>query len=252
MKMLFASDSFKGSITSEKTIELLSKAANEVFGDCEVMGVPVADGGEGTVDAVIKAENGQLLSRKVKDPLWNEVDASYGVFRDCAIIEMATASGLPLVPTQYRNPMDTTTYGTGELILDAINKGYRNIYIAIGGSATNDGGMGCARALGIRFFDNEGHELEGIGRDLINVATIDTSCMDTRIKECTITVMCDVKNPLCGPNGATYTYGPQKGLSADDIDILEEGMCNYRDVIKEQFNVDCDSIEGAGAAGGLG
>lgn len=252
MKMLFASDSFKGSITSEKTIELLSKAANEVFGDCEVMGVPVADGGEGTVDAVIKAENGQLLSRKVKDPLWNEVDASYGVFRDCAIIEMATASGLPLVPTQYRNPMDTTTYGTGELILDAINKDYRNIYIAIGGSATNDGGMGCARALGIRFFDKDGHELEGIGRDLINVATIDTSCMDTRIKECTITVMCDVKNPLCGPNGATYTYGPQKGLSADDIDILEEGMCNYRDVIKEQFNVDCDSIEGAGAAGGLG
>ena len=197
MKLLFASDSFKGSLTSEKTMELLTKAAENVFGVCETGGVPVADGGEGTVDAVIAAEDGKTLTAAVHGPLMENTYASYGVFGgDKAVIEMAAASGLPMVPEEKRNPLFTTTYGTGELILDALNRGYRDISIAIGGSATNDGGMGCARALGIRFLDAEGKELEGFGRDLVNVASIDTSGADARIRETKITVMCDVTNFL--------------------------------------------------------
>ena len=252
MKFLFASDSFKGSLTSEQTIELLTKAAREVFGDCETVGVPVADGGEGTVDAIIKAEDGEILSRTVKGPLMDEVSAFYGVFADTAVIEMSAASGLPLVPIDKRNPMNTTTYGTGELILDALDRGYRKLSLAIGGSATNDGGMGCMIALGARFLDDEGKELSGCGRDLINVRNIDITGLDKRLKECTITVMCDVKNPLCGEDGATMTFGPQKGATPEILSDLEEGMCNYRDIIKRDFGIDCDAVQGAGAAGGLG
>jgi len=183
----------------------------------------------------------------------NEIRSSYGVFgRDQAVIEMSKASGLTLVPGDLRNPMNTTTLGTGELILDALNKGYRKLSIAIGGSATNDGGMGCARALGVRFLDKDGKELEGFGRDLINVKEIDTQSLDGRLKDCSISVMCDVTNPLCGPDGATRTFGAQKGATKEIQDELEEGMCNYRDVIKSGFGIDCDGIRGAGAAGGLG
>lgn len=257
MKLLFASDSFKGSLTSEQTSALLTRAANEVFGPCETSGVPVADGGEGTVDAVISAEHGEKVTLGVHGPLMTMITASYGVFEDeingrRAVIEMAAASGLPQMPRELRNPMNTSTYGTGELILDALNKGYRDISIAIGGSATNDGGMGCCRALGIRFLNKEGHELEGFGRDLTEVASIDTSGLDSRIKEAKITVMCDVTNPLCGKDGATYTFGKQKGATPEMQEILEKGMCNYRDIIKATFGIDCDTIQGAGAAGGLG
>ncbi|MBR4670255.1 MAG: glycerate kinase [Butyrivibrio sp.] len=253
MKILFASDSFKGSLSSEQTIGLLTKAAFEVFGECERIGVPVADGGEGTVDAVVKAENGEFISCTVQGPLMQEVEARYGIFDgDRAIIEMSAASGLTLVPERRKNPMNTTTFGTGELILDAINRGYRNLTIAIGGSATNDGGMGCLRALGVRFLDKAGHELKGFGRDLVNVRDIDISAMDPRVKECDIMVMCDVNNPLCGKDGATWTFGAQKGATPEIQEQLEKGMCNYRDVIKRCFGVDCDTIKGAGAAGGLG
>lgn len=253
MNLLFASDSFKGSLTSEQTIELLTKAAHEVFGDCETSGVPVADGGEGTVDAVIKAEKGELVTCSVHGPGMEPIEASYGVFNgDRAIIEMSAASGLTLVPPDSRNPMNTTTYGTGELILNALDRGYRNLSIAIGGSATNDGGMGCLKALGARFLDEDNIELMGFGRDLIKICKIDTSALDSRLKECDITVMCDVTNPLCGKDGATHTFGPQKGATPVILDNLEEGMCNYRDIIKKDFGVDCDSIKGAGAAGGLG
>ena len=253
MKLLFASDSFKGSLTSEKTVELLTKAANEVFGECECSGVPVADGGEGTVDAVISAENGERITVTVNGPLMTPAEAYYGVFgENKAVIEMASASGLPMVPEDLRDPRNTTTYGTGELILDALERGYRDISIAIGGSATNDGGMGCVRALGVRFLDETGQELEGYGRDLIKVALIDASGLDPRIKESRITVMCDVTNPLCGENGATYTFGKQKGATPEIQAELEEGMCHYNDVIIKTFGIDCNKIEGAGAAGGLG
>ena len=252
MKLLFASDSFKGSLSSEKTAELLKEAAEEVFGECETDSVPVADGGEGTVDAVIQAEHGERVELTVHGPLMEEARAYYGVFGDSAVIEMASASGLPMVPEHLRNPMNTTTYGTGELIKDALDRGYRNISIAIGGSATNDGGMGCARALGVRFLDENGEELEGFGRDLIHVRQIDVSGLDERIQETKITVMCDVTNPLCGKDGATWTFGRQKGADEAMQKKLEEGMCNYRDVIKATFGIDCDKVQGAGAAGGLG
>ena len=254
MKFLFASDSFKGSLSSEATAELLSRAAHEVFGDCDTDSVPVADGGEGTVDAVIAAEKGEKVSVNVQGPLpGSAVDAAYGILPGGrAVIEMAAASGLPLVPDADRNPLNTTTFGTGQLILDALNRGFRDISIAIGGSATNDGGMGCARALGVRFLDAQGAELEGYGRDLSRVAHIDTSGLDPRLKDASITVMCDVTNPLCGEHGATYTFGAQKGATPDIQKELEAGMCNYRDIIRKEFGVDCDAVEGAGAAGGLG
>ena len=253
MKLLFASDSFKGSLTSGQTISLLTRAAEEVFGDCETDGVPVADGGEGTVEAVVQAENGKTVKCLVHDPLMRQVEAQYGILDGGrAVIEMASASGLPLVPDDLRNPMNTTTFGTGELILDALNRGYRKLYLAIGGSATNDGGMGCARALGVRFLDYEGNELEGFGRDLIRVHEIDISGLDPRLEETQIITMCDVKNPLCGKDGATWTFGAQKGATPQIQERLEEGMLRYRDVIRRTFGIDCDQIESAGAAGGLG
>ena len=253
MKFLFASDSFKGSLTSEQTISLLTKAANEIFPGCECIGVPVADGGEGTVNAVVSAAGGKTITTKVHDPLMNIISAGYGLSdSNKAIIEMAAASGLPLVPEKLRNPLNTTTFGTGELILDALDRGCRDIYIAIGGSATNDGGMGCMRALGIRFISSDGRELSGFGRELSEVAVIDTSGLDKRISECSITVMCDVRNPLCGKNGAAHTFAKQKGATTEITDFLEKGMCSFRDVILSQTGTDCDLIEGAGAAGGLG
>lgn len=253
MKLLFASDSFKGSLTSEQTVTLLTKAANEVFGPCETSGVPVADGGEGTVDAVIAAEKGEIIKVSVHGPLMEKTKGYYGVFgEDKAVIEMAAASGLPMVPADLRNPLNTTTFGTGELILDALNRGYRDISIAIGGSATNDGGMGCARALGVKFYDRNGGELQGFGRDLALVDRIDVSGMNPKILEAKLTVMCDVTNPLCGPSGATRTFGAQKGATPEIMEELEKGMCIYRDKILDVFGINCDEVQGAGAAGGLG
>lgn len=253
MKFLFASDSFKGSLSSDQTIKLLTRAAKEIFPDCDCCGVPVADGGEGTVKAIVTATNGIQVMAEVHDPLMNPIKATYGLFDGKkAVIEMSAASGLPLVPEHLRNPLYTTTYGTGELILDALDRGCRDISVAIGGSATNDGGMGCIRALGGRFLTADGRELSGFGYELEEVARIDMSCLDKRMRECRITIMCDVKNPLCGSNGAAHTFARQKGADPDIIERLENGMKRYRDVIRSQSHIDCDSIEGAGAAGGLG
>ncbi len=253
MKFLFASDSFKGSLSSEQIIRLLDQAAQDVFLGCETMGVPIADGGEGTVDAVIAVTKGQLRHVDVEGPLGEIVDSSYGVFGgDNAIIEMAAASGLPMVPTEKRNPLHTSTYGTGQLIRDALDAGYRKLSIAIGGSATNDGGMGAMRALGIRFLDAEGQELEGRGQDLGRVADIDVSGLHPAVAEAEITVMCDVNNPLTGPDGATFTFGKQKGGTPEILEELEAGMKQYAAVIAEKTGIDVDQMAGAGAAGGLG
>ena len=253
MKFLFASDSFKGTLTSEQTMELLARAAKDVFGDIEYSGVPVADGGEGTTDAVVAAENGQWIEAEVCGPMMEKVTARYGKLdAHRAVIEMAAASGLPLVPIDRRNPLHATSYGTGELICHALDQGFTDISIAIGGSATNDGGMGCARALGVRFLDDQGRELEGRGEDLEKVCAIDVSNLDHRVSGAKITVMCDVTNPLCGENGATWTFGAQKGATPEMQARLEVGMVNYRDVIRRQFAIDPDAIKGAGAAGGLG
>lgn len=253
MKLLFASDSFKGTLSSDQTIELLTKAAQEVFGSCETSGVPVADGGEGTTDAVVKARSGEIITVPVHGPLMEMEQGFYGRLSETeAILEMAAASGLPMVPEEKRNPLNTTTYGTGELLKAALDAGYTEIAIAIGGSATNDGGMGFASALGIRFLDQDGNVLEGRGEDLEKVAHIDMSGLDPAVQKAHFTVMCDVTNPLCGPDGATYTFGKQKGGTPEILDRLEKGMQNYRDVIIREFGVNPDEIQGSGAAGGLG
>ena len=253
MKLVFASDSFKGTLSSEQTVELLTKAAHEVFGPCETFGVPVADGGEGTTDAVILARKGQKVYEEVHGPLMETVKAYYGRLSDKeAILEMAQASGLPMVPEELRNPLNTTTYGTGELVKAALDAGYTEISIAIGGSATNDGGMGFASALGVRFFDADGNVLEGKGSELEKVAHIDMSGLDERAKSAHFTVMCDVTNPLCGKDGATFTFGKQKGGTPEILERLEKGMCNYRDVIIREFGINPDDTPGTGAAGGLG
>ena len=253
LRILFASDSFKGSLTSGETAELLTKAAREVFESVECTGIPVADGGEGTVDALLSALGGEKIFLNVHGPLMENVGASYGKLDEKrAAIEMAAASGLTLVPKEKRDPSLTTTYGTGELLRDALNKGFEEIYVCIGGSATNDGGMGCGRALGIRFLDADGRELEGIGRDLERVRSIAVLGLDPRIKKVKLTITCDVTNPLCGESGATRTFAQQKGATPQMTEDLERGMQNYRDVIKKQFGVDPDQIPGAGAAGGLG
>ena len=254
MKFLFASDSFKGSLSSARTIELLGKAARETFGeDTAFDGVAVADGGEGTVEAVVSAMNGRILETEVHGPLMEKRTATYGDLGDKkAVIEMAAASGLPLVPPEKRNPLYTTSFGTGEMILDALNRGFNDISVAIGGSATNDGGMGCLSALGIRFLDAAGKELRGFGEDLEKVAEIDDSGLDPRVRKMSLTVMCDVTNPLCGKDGATYTFGPQKGATPEILSRLEAGMQNYRDIIFRKYGVNADELQGAGAAGGLG
>lgn len=253
MKFLFASDSFKGTLSSEKIIELLDRSAQKIFPGCETVGVPIADGGEGTVDAVIAVTHGEYRNMTVHGPLMELRESTYGEFHgDTAVIEMAAASGLPMVPVELRDPRRTTTYGTGELLKDALDKGYRKIAVAIGGSATNDGGMGAMRALGIRFLDEQGAELEGTGGDLIHVSRIDLSGIHPAVKETEFTVMCDVSNPLTGKDGATYTFGKQKGGTPEILDALEAGMKNYADVILKETGVDVDQIAGAGAAGGLG
>lgn len=253
MRFLFVSDSFKGTLSSRRTAELLTQAAKKVFPDCQCDGIEIADGGEGTTDAVVAAVGGEKISLRVHGPLWEEVECSYGKLDDKrAVMEMAEASGLPLVPEEKRDPRHTTSYGTGEMIRDALERGFTDISIAIGGSATNDGGMGCMTALGVRFLDEDGNLLKGCGADLIRVKKIDVSGLDPRVKNCRFTVMCDVTNPLCGEQGATYTFGKQKGGTPEILEALERGMCNYRDLLFETFGISMDQTAGAGAAGGLG
>ncbi|MDW2799284.1 glycerate kinase [Clostridium boliviensis] len=253
MKFLFASDSFKGSLSSEEITGILTEEAKRIFPDCECSGVSVADGGEGTIEAVIDAMNGQIKTVSVHGPLMEETTAEFGVFDGShAVIEMAKASGLPMVPSEKRNPLYTTTYGTGELIKAALDEGYRNIAIAIGGSATNDGGMGAMTALGVKFLDKEGNQLTGYGKDLGSVDRIDISGLHPAVKETEFTVMCDVMNPLTGQNGATYTFGKQKGGTPEVLKRLETDMKSYAGKLLELTGIDVDQIKGTGAAGGLG
>lgn len=253
MKFLFASDSFKGTLSSRRTAELLTRAAQEIFPGCECRCLEVADGGEGTTEAVLSAAGGRRMEAMVCGPLWERRKACYAALDGRrAVMEMAAASGLPLVPAELRDPRNTTSYGTGELIRDALDKGFRDLSIAIGGSATNDGGIGCMRALGVRFLDGDGNELSGCGGDLIKIRSIDRSGMDPRLRDTHITVMCDVTNPLCGENGATRTFGKQKGGTPEILDELEAGMENYRELLRREFGIDMDEEPGAGAAGGLG
>ena len=253
MKAVIAIDSLKGSLTSLEAGDAIREGILRVHPDAQVQVRPLADGGEGTTDAVILARKGQKVYEEVHGPLMETVKAYYGRLSDKeAILEMAQASGLPMVPEELRNPLNTTTYGTGELVKAALDAGYTDISIAIGGSATNDGGMGFASALGVRFFDADGNVLEGKGSELEKVAHIDVSGLDERAKSAHFTVMCDVTNPLCGKDGATFTFGKQKGGTPEILERLEKGMCNYRDVIIKEFGINPDDTPGTGAAGGLG
>ena len=253
MRFLFACDSFKGTISSARSAQLLGEQALVQFPGAELSGVEVADGGEGTVDAVVAATGGTLRTVRVHGPRGAEVDAAYGLLGDGrAIIEMAAASGLPLLASTDRDPRFTSTYGTGELIADALARGARDISLAIGGSATNDGGMGCMRALGVRFLDADGSELAGNGADLEKVASIDLGGMNQAVAQATFHVMCDVDNPLLGERGATYVFGPQKGATPEVADALELGMSSYAAVLRRTFLGFDPAEAGMGAAGGLG
>lgn len=253
MKIVIAPDSFKGSLSSIEVIKAIKTQAVSIFPDVEIIEIPIADGGEGTVDALIRASNGQIKKHTVESPTGDLVEASYGVINDTAVIEMAMCSGLPLVDKDMRNPALTSSYGTGQMIKYVIEKGYRNIIIGIGGSATNDGGTGAMQALGAEFFDIDGNNIgKGCGDKLGKINSISLNGMDKNIADCNISVMCDVTNPLTGEKGATYMYGKQKGGTPKMLDELEQGMLSYRDKLQEHFGQDIGARAGAGAAGGIG
>ena len=251
-KFVFASDSLKGTLTSSEAAHLLERAARRHFPGCECVRVPMADGGDGTVEALVEACGGELRRVRVAGPLGNPVDAAYGMLPGGrAVIEMAAASGLPLLARGERNPLLASTYGTGELICAALDDGAQDVTLAIGGSATNDGGMGCMRALGARFLDAGGYELAGRGADLALVESIDLTGFDPRVSDAEFRLMCDVDNPLVGPDGASVVYGPQKGATPEVVARLDAGMANYARVLARTFDRSFD-VPGAGAAGGLG
>ena len=252
-RFLFASDSFKGTLSSAQIAEILEDEAHKVFPEAECAALPIADGGEGTVEAVLAACGGDYVSVLVEGPLGGSVEASYGILPDGrCIIELAAASGITLVERDRLNPLRTSTVGFGRLIRHALEHGVRSVYLALGGSATNDGGMGALRALGVRFLDAQGNELYGRGEDLSKIASLDVSDLMPEIAEATFIVMCDVTNPLVGPKGATAVFGPQKGGSVEQLAELERGMINYAQVIKRTLGVDVADLAGAGAAGGMG
>lgn len=251
MKIMIASDSYKGSLSSLEVAKYIKKGVLAVFPDCQFVTLSMADGGEGTTEAIIESLHGSYHHVTCFDPLSHPIIAKYGIFhKNKAIMEMASASGLPLV--KEKKILKANTYGTGQMIKDALDQGCQTIYIGIGGSATNDGGIGMASALGIRFLDKEHHELAPIPENLSVIAFIDDQHLDKRIKNTKIIVMCDVTNPLCGKNGASYIYGPQKGATSQDILMLDQGLKNLVKVCQQHGYPDYQEEKGAGAAGGLG
>ncbi|HGS9920940.1 TPA: glycerate kinase [Clostridioides difficile] len=254
MKILISIDSLKGSLSSIEAGNAIKKGILKVKEDAQVKILPLADGGEGTVDALVQGMNGKKETIEVTGPIAKKVDATYGLLKNTstAIIEIAQASGLTLVPTELRNPLYTTTYGVGEIIKEAINKGYRNFIVGIGGSATNDAGIGMLQALGFEFYD-ENNKLVGLGGKVLN--EIRHIKIENRLKElyeCKFKIACDVNNPLFGKNGAAYIYGSQKGATSEIIEELDNGLRNFSKVVKSYLSKDVANVEGAGAAGGLG
>ena len=253
-KIILAFDSFKGSAGSLDIARYARQAIRKELPYCEVLEFPVADGGEGSTEAICTALEVNKIFCEVHDPLMNPVEVSYGITKDgaTAILEMASASGLPLVAFPLRNPMNTTSYGTGEVILDALNRGCRQFIVGLGGSATNDAGMGILSALGIRFFEKSGERLEPKGSNLAAIEFIDETFVHPALKEATFTMACDVHNPFYGLQGAAYVFAPQKGATPDHVISLDEGLRHYAEVIKRQKQMDIAFIPGAGAAGGIG
>lgn len=254
MKIVVAPDSFKGSLTAVEVSDAIGQGVREIFPEAEIVKIPMADGGDGTVQCLVNATGGEILKEKVTGPLGDEVLASYGILGDkkTAVIEMAEASGLTLVPENKRNPLITTTYGTGQLIKAALDQGCRKMIIGIGGSATNDGGAGMVQALGVKLLDKGGEEIGFGGGELKKIFRIDTKYLDNRLSKTKVLIASDVSNPLCGPKGATRIYGPQKGATPELIKELDESLAYFAEIIKRDLNKDIKDIPGAGAAGGLG
>ena len=253
-KIVVASDSFKGSLTSMQVASAVEQGIRKVYPECEVIKLSVADGGEGTMDALRATLGGRWVNVKVDDPLGRRMNSAYVILNDArtAVIEMSAASGLTLLRPEERNPMKTSTYGTGEMIADALARGCRRFLVGIGGSATNDGGMGMLSALGFRFLDRNGHELPGVGESMSEVEDIDVSQVMPAVREAEFVVACDVDSPFCGPSGAAYVFAPQKGAGPQMVEDLDMGMCNLAEVIRRVKGKDIRDIPGSGAAGGLG
>ena len=255
MKIILAPDSFKGNLTSLEVAIAFEKGIKRVLPRANCIKIPMADGGEGTVQSLIDGIGGEIIRKRVIGPIGQKVFARYGLLSNgTAVIEMAEASGLPLVTTRKKNPAKTTTFGTGELIIDAINKGAKKIIIGIGGSATNDGGVGMAQALGVRFLDSKDKEIKqhGSGGMLKKIVKIDTRETNKVLKNINIIVACDVDNPLCGRLGASYIFGPQKGATPAMVRVLDDNLKHLAKIIKQSLKKDISKLKGAGAAGGLG
>ena len=253
MKIVIASDKYKGSLSALEVCRIIGRSIKELAPDLEVILSPMADGGDGTVETLVESLGGKLIELEVKGPLGEPVKARFGMIgSDTAVIEMASASGLILVPAGKRDPMETTTYGTGELILKAIDMGSKKIIVGIGGSATNDGGMGMAQALGYRLLDSSGDSLGFGGKELARLSSIDKTGVNSKILSTIIEVASDVDNPLYGKRGAAYVYGPQKGAGPEMVKNLDEGLKNYAQIVAMNLKKDIAGLPGAGAAGGLG
>lgn len=251
---VLAPDSFKESMTAKEACEAMERGIKKVDDRITCIHAPMADGGEGTMQSLVDATGGTVYPLKVLGPLGNEVEAYYGITGDgeTGVLEMASASGIQLVPPNERNPLITTTYGTGQLIKACLDHGVKKCLIGIGGSATNDGGAGMIQALGAKLYDQDGKELGFGGGALGNLARIDLDGFDRRLKEVAVEVACDVANPLCGPKGASHVFGPQKGASPETVLNLDQTLRHFAHIIKEQFQKDIADVPGAGAAGGLG
>ena len=253
MKIVIASDSFKGSLTSVEVAQAATRGIKAVYPDCDVVAVNVADGGEGTVEAVVDTLGGEIVHTTVSDPLGRPIQARYGIAGKKAIIEMAAASGLPLLSSEERNPWITSTYGTGEMIMDAIQRGCSQFLIGIGGSATNDAGTGMLQALGFKFYDFNGKEIiDCRGGRLQDIADLDDTFVPKAVREAQFIVACDVDTPFCGPEGAAPVFAPQKGADAEMVAKLDAGMTSFAHVIENKYGINIVPVAGAGAAGGMG
>jgi len=254
MNVIVAPDSFKGSLTALEAADAIVQGVRDVLPDAEIVSIPLADGGEGTVEALVRATEGKIAKAKVTGPMGEPVEAQFGLLGDdvTGVVEMAQAAGLFLVPPDKRNPLQATTYGVGQLMLAALDAGCTQLIVGLGGSATNDGGAGMAQALGVRLLGPEGREVGRGGAALKDLERIDISGLDPRIPRTTIYAASDVINPLCGPNGASAVYGPQKGASEEMVATLDKALWHYGGIISEQLQLEVRDLPGAGAAGGLG
>lgn len=254
MKIVLAPDSYKNSLTAKQVAASIKKGFQKVYPNAEYVSFPMADGGEGTVQSLVDAKNGQIITEKVVNPLGNPTEAQYGLIDDgsVAVIEMAQASGIQYINQFTQNPYITTTFGTGELIKSAIKHGAKTVIIGIGGSATNDGGAGMAQALGAHLLDEKGDELQYGGAMLKKLDKVDISEMLPELSDTEIIIASDVTNPLTGPNGASHVFGPQKGANEEMVEFLDEALSHYADVLKRDLGKDLENVPGAGAAGGLG